>query len=77
MTMIGSELDLDSLSGDHHLAPANYSVVSESDAMDNNSSTVGTTSASGGGGSQTGLISATAGGHSPPSSANVIVNPGM
>lgn len=77
MTMIGSELDLDSLSGDHHLAPANYSVLSESDAMDNNSSTVGTTSASGGGGSQTGLISAAAGGNSPPSSANIIVTTGM
>ena len=77
MTMIGSELDLDSLSGDHHLAPGNYSVVSESDAMDNNSSTVGTTSAtsaSGGGGSQTGLISATAAG---TNSANIVVNPGM
>ena len=77
MTMIGSELDLDSLSGDHHLAPANYSVLSESDAMDNISSTVGTTSASGGGGSQTGLISTATGGNSPPSSANIIVTTGM
>jgi len=76
MTMIGSELDLDSLSGEHHVAAAvaaNYSVVTENDAMDNNSSTgLGTTSNSGGGGSQTGLISAATEEKSHAATANII-----
>lgn len=74
MTMIGSELDLDSLSGEHHVATAaaNYSVVSENETMDNSSTGLGTTSNSGGGGSQTGLISAAAEENSHAATANII-----